>query len=345
MTDNQLPDLQFSLMESSSEVLYTIAKFWACDTKRLPPQDLANHLVSHMLTPEQAEAMWERLPDDQRQGLQALIGSKSKMPKAMLNRILGDIRKMGKMQIEKANPLDHPISIAEGLFYRGLIYEAFEQVTSGTRAFYYIPPELQSILPTHRTSYDDLEGDEAFDEPEDQETHTIEPLEGTIAPHLVADTSIVDDAVALLAYIQVRGGKLHQGALAADDHQALASQLLHDDEARLTFLLSMCITMEIIEVQESHLYVKRVEARKWLEEKRSAQLQALINAWMHSKNYRDLWHIPGLHPQEGNWYYNPVAGREAVREFLRDFTPTWRVVVADRFRQRRQRDRTRFSTP
>ncbi|HRF98120.1 MAG TPA: hypothetical protein PLZ51_23095, partial [Aggregatilineales bacterium] len=102
-------------------------------------------------------------------------------------------------------------------------------------------------------------------------------------PRLTADTSIVDDVTALLAYIQVRGGKLDGVRLAEDDHKALSPQLLNDDEARLTFMLSIAISADLVEVNEGHLYVRRTEARKWLEEKRVSQLQALITAWMKSR--------------------------------------------------------------
>jgi hypothetical protein len=321
---SDLPDLHSSLLNIDLAVVKIIARFWKMDVPvGITIQELAPKLSYHMSNPDVGEVVWGNLTDEQRQGLQTFLGSQGKLPQAMMERILGKIRKMGELQIEQKKPHEAPATIAEALYYRGLIYEAFEHVASGPRVYWYIPKELSQSLPSHKTGYANLESESGgfIGDDDDEEGHTIEPLEGNITPRLTADTSIVDDVTALLAYIQVRGGKLDGVRLAEDDHKALSPQLLNDDEARLTFMLSLAISADLVEVNEGHLYVRRTEARKWLEEKRVSQLQALITAWMKSRRYRDLWHVPGLHPEDNSWEYHPNAGREALREFLRDFTP------------------------
>lgn len=319
-----LPDLHSSLTNHDLAILRIIARFWQLDPSGISAKDLAGKLSYQMTNPDVAEIVWEKLTHEQRQGLQTFLGSQGKLPQAMMERILGKIRKMGESQIEQKKPHENPDGIAEALYYRGLIYEAFEHVASGPRVYWYIPPSLTHALPSHKTGYANLGDDEGYfidDGDDEADMHTIEPLEGTITPLQTADTSIVDDMTALLVYIQVRGGKLDEVYLADDDRIALAPQLLNDDEPRLTFMLALAITADLVEVNEGHLYVRRTEARKWLEEKRVSQLQTLITAWMKSRFYRELWHVDGLTPQDPLWEYHPNAGREALREFLRDFTP------------------------
>ncbi len=317
---SDLPDIYVSLANIDYGVLKTIARFWKFDTTGVSQQDLARRLGYHMHNSDIAETVWDSLSDEQRQGLQMFIGSKGKLAQAMMERILGKISKMGELQIEQKKPHENPENVAEALYYRGLIYEAFEHVSSGPRVYWYIPDELMNSLPIHKTGYDDLGEDDEFVGDDDEETHAIDPLEGNITPRHTADTSIVDDMTALLAYIQVRGGKLDGLHLADDDRVALSSQLLNPDKSRLSFILALAISTGLVEEKDNHLYVRRVEARKWLEDKRANQLQILIQTWMKSHFYKELYHVEGLHI-DNLWEYHPNAGREALQEFLRDFTP------------------------
>lgn len=320
---SDLPSLHTCLVNIDHGVLKIIAQFWGFDPKGLSFDDLAEQTNNHMMNLDVAEAVWDKLSDEERQAVQTFLGSKGKMTQAFMERAFGKIRKMGDLLIKQHKPHENPASIAEALYYKGFIYEGFEHIATGMSVFWFIPPQLMMILPSNKTGYDYL-GDDPIpldDSDEDDDMHSITALTGNITPRMTADTSIVDDTTALLAYVQVRGGRMDGMYFSDDDTIALAPQLLNSDEVRLDFIIAVAVSAGLIEERDSHLYVRRAEARKWLEDKRANQLQILIQAWLTSTLYQELWHVPNLYPQTTLDNYHPDAGRKALREFLRDFTP------------------------
>jgi hypothetical protein len=320
---SDLPSLHTCLLNLDHGVLKVIAQFWGFDPKGLSFEELAQQLNNHMINLDVAEAMWDKLSDDERQAVQTFLGSKGKMTQSFMERAFGKIRKMGESFIKQHKPHENPASIAESLYYKGFIHEGFEHIATGTSVFWFIPPQLMMVLPSNKTGYDYL-GDDPIpldDDEADDDIPTIPILTGNIIPRLTADTSIVDDTTALLAYVQVRGGKMDGMYFSDDDTVALAPQLLNSDEVRLDFMIAVALSAGLLEERDSHLYVRRAEARKWLEDKRTNQLQTLIHAWLDSTIYQELWHVPNLYPQATLDNYHPQAGRKALREFLRDYTP------------------------
>jgi hypothetical protein len=312
-----------SLRDSDSAVLPVIAQVWGVDIARLDADEVIPALTEALLDPERAAQVWERLDDAQRGALQTLLGGRAgKMPLPMYERLYGEIRKMGKGAIEREKPHENPASPAEALFYRGLIYEGFEQVQTGARTVVYVPSDLIEALPTHKTAYDDLdelppdEGQPAAD------LARIDEIDPELLEHITpTDTSVVDDLTTLLAYLQTASGTVDQGLLATADREALSPHLINPDAERLAFLFRVALSAELIEFQDDQIYPRRAEVRRWLEGKRSAQLKHLANAWRDSTSYRDLWHVPGLHPEPTGWPYDPVVARGAILSFLRDFAP------------------------
>jgi hypothetical protein len=133
---------------------------------------------------------------------------------------------------------------------------------------------------------------------------------------------MVDDMTTLLAYLQLYSALVD--AEAGLDEAARANILPHllvADSDRLDFLFEIALSADLVELQNAKAFPKRAEVRRWLSEKRSAQLKWLADAWRGSIIYRDLWHTPGLHPEPTGWPYDPVAARAATLDFLADLTP------------------------
>lgn len=315
--------LKNSLQESDAAVLVVIAQFWGIkEATRIDTEELAETVQELMTDAEQAEKAWMRLDDAQRGVFQTLLGaSGKKMALPMFERLHGKIRKMGAGAIEREKPLENPASIAEGLYYRGLIYEGFEQTSTGIRPVVYIPPELIESLPTHQTAYDNLEPENGMEGFAVEEGLTIEEIDpDTLEDIRPADTTIVDDLTTLLGYLQVNGGEISaDGDLDAADREELLPHMLNQDDLRLTFLFKVGISANLIAAQGKQVSPRRAEARRWLEEQRAGQLKWLVDAWKESVTYLDMWHVPGLSPEPTGWSYDPRVAREAVIGFLHDF--------------------------
>jgi hypothetical protein len=298
-----------SLRDSDEAVLAVIARHWGAEADR-------DILQRHMLDPEQAARVWERLTDEQRGAFHTLLGHKGVMPMVMAEQLLGAIRPMGRGQIQREKPLENPASHAEALFYRGLIYRGFDQAPAGSRPVLYVPPDLADALPTHKTTYDDM------DEVTQEATITrLVPLDPDILEDMqTADTTIVDDMTALLGYGQVFGAAIGEdGRLDTIDQEEIQLHLLNP--SRLDFLFLLAISADLIAIQDRRAAPRRAEARRWLEDTRANQVRKLADAWLSSTVYVDLWHVPGLYPDPSGWSTDPVVARQAVMSFLRNLVP------------------------
>ena len=323
-----MTNLKASLLDSDSALLPLLAKRWKLDITNMKDREIVNQLVDVMLDVERMESVWEGLDDSQRGALQTLIGSSGKetLPKFQL--LYGEIRTMGKGQIEREQPDQQPKSIAEALFYRGLLFKGFEQSSTGARAIVYVPEDMIPVLPVHKTAYEDLdalediEGTIGLDFPDLNEIEIPEIDEEYIEDIRPADTSIVDDVMTLMAYVQVAQALVQDGRLSDADLRTLMNHLIVKSPERMDFLLPLAVTASLIEVQDGIPGTKRAEARRWLESTRSQQVKYLTDAWLTSTIFRELWHIDGLNPEPTGWPYDPTVGRAAIRDFLRDITPT-----------------------
>ncbi len=308
-----------TLKNSDTAILSGLGQVWGVKIDHLIPEEAIHALSAVMQQPAQIESTWDKLNDEQRGAIQALMGAGGKMPSAMFTRLYGDIRKMGKGGLDRERPWERPTSIAEGLFYRGFIAETFEQSPTGARGIIYIPRELATGLPLHKTSYANLPDDD-IEEGDGEDTPTLTELQN-VEDQRPADTSIVDDLTTLLAYLQLRGADVYEGQLVEEDIHDVLPWLLKKDEERLKFLFGVALSAELISVEDETAYPKRAEARRWLSAPRWEQVKMLCEAWRKSVHYPDLWYVPGLYPEPTGWRYDPVVGREALIAFIKDFAP------------------------
>lgn len=320
-----MPNLLNSLKASDAAILQGIAKYWGINISQLSNTEALEAIDRAMRDPEKAATVWEKLTDSERGVLQTLVGgigaNKGKMLNMMFTRMFGEIRKMGKGAIDREQPAQNPKSDAEALFYRGLIFEAFEQSSSGAQSVVYVPDDLIEALPTHKTAYDDLETEE-YDEDSDIQSISLEPLDEEVIEHVQpADTTIVDDMTTMLAYLQIYRGTVDEHMLIDIDRSRIRDHAINVDDKRIQFLFHVGISADLISVQEDIAAPRRAEVRRWLESDRTAQLKALANAWSQSRIYLDLWHVEGLHPEPTGWPYDPVVAREAIIAFIRETAP------------------------
>ncbi len=312
-------NLKRTLQDQDPALLPILAQRWGVTIQNLGHDEIIAALSNAMLEKERVETVWESLNEDQRGALQALLGSGGKMPASMFTRLFGEIRQMGAAQIEREKPHQYPASSAEALFYRGLIAQAFEQAEAGARPVIYVPDDLMAVLPTHKNSYENLQSSVVPASGTLAERYDLEALED-VEDVQQADTSIVDDMTTLLAYLQLYGAALDEHTLAEADRDRLMPYLFKQDAQRVAFLVGLGLSADLIEAEGGRIGPKRAETRRWLEQQRAVQVRQLAEGWRTSVAYRDLWHVPGLHPEAG-WPYDPTLGREAVVNFLGDIVP------------------------
>ena len=310
-----MKNLFATLREYDPGMLPALAEVWGIHGKSLQNDEIIARLQQAMLDPPAAEAAWDQLDDAARNAVQLLVSSsRHRMKLGQFERFYGKIRKLGRAQIQKEQPHQQPQSAAETLYYRGFIGEAFDQVDGDFISFIYVPRDLAAALPLHKTSYAHL----------DDETEESLPSLRVIdeAQNIrQADASIIDDMTTLLAFLQMQGADITGTNFAPAAIDAIRPHLLRPDEARLAFLLGVGISAGLIATQEGKAQPRRSQARSWLNVSRPEQIRQLSQAWLESRHYRDLWHVPDLYPDDSGWSYDAVAARSAVMALFSDLLP------------------------
>jgi len=327
-----MPNLQTMLREHDEGILPTLATVWGIKITNMKTEEQIRALNEAMQDAGKAESVWAKLSDDERQALQTLLGSNLKMPGNMFKRLYGDIRKMGKGQIERENPHKKPATIAEGLFYKGMIGEQFIQAKKGMEPTIFVPDDLAEILPVHKTAYEGIEKEMPPPQPAMQITQLM-PLEAEYIEEIQsANTSIVDDMCTLLAFLRNHTAGVMEDDFLPADVEKLMPFLLDQSPERLNFLLGIGASADLITTQDGRAYPKRSSLQKWLDSTRSEQLKTLLDAWHSSTIYRDLWHVQGLHvDHDAGFLYDPTLGREAVVSFLKQVAPESDWFAIDEF--------------
>ncbi len=313
-----------TLREADTEVIQTAARFWGVDVSRISNNDEQRKaLYAAMIQPGNGEAVWEKLDDNQRGALQMILGSKEhRVPLHLFTSIHGEIRRMGRAQVEREDPLNKPKTVAEGLYYRGLIYQITTTGHGGTTysQFILVPNELVEALPAHQTSYSNLEALPLADDLPPEYEDDIPPIDADLLEEVVtANTTVVDDVATMLGYFQVHSGEVEDGTLADADQDRLLDLMIDDDPRRLIFMFEVSLSAKLLEIESNEILLRRVETKRWLESARAAQLHQLVQAWRETRDYRELWHIDGLYPEKA--MDDPSLARTTLIRFIKDVAP------------------------
>ncbi len=307
-----------TLLDYDPGLLVIIAHRWDVDLEINDRRDTAQVLAEAMLEPARAAVEWNRLSDPERGALQTLLGApQHKMPEVQFSRLFGEIRQMGPGRREREKPHLNPVSIAETLYYRGLLSIAFHQGSAGGQTFVFVPSDLAAVLPVHETGFD-LES-----LPDTGET--LEPRSG-IEPAQVtpATTTLVDDMTTLLAHLQIARVPAQPGARLHHVIEALAPYWLGTHSpASVALMLALSGSMGLAANEDDAFRPVPARAKRWLEQSRPRQVRALGESWRTSTLYNDLWHVPGLQPEDTGWRNDPLLARQTVFMFLEMVPEGW----------------------
>ncbi len=318
--------LEQTLRAYEPVMLGIIADRWDVDLETHSVTDITAVLLRAMLDPAAAAATWSRLDDAQRGAMQSLLGAGGALPVRMFSRLYGEIREMGPARLEREKPYLNPASIAEALYYRGLIARTYDEADAGATAVIYVPPDLAAALPAHQTGFDlsaEDEDDLPFEDEDDEE-----PVVRADQPDEIVqtDTSLVDDLATLLAYLQVAAvTPREEGALPEAHVTSLQTFLLKRDAERPAFLLALAGALGLVAERDGLLKPVSQNARHWLEAPRSEQVRLLATAWRENLLYDELRHTPGLAVEAAD--NDPRLARQVILDTLRDLPPdTWWIL-------------------
>ncbi len=289
-------DLQTALEDHDLVTLRVIGDWWELDLTGADKAACVKAL-GERLQQLDLDLELNYLPVEESTALEAVVEAGGKMPVSAFVRRFGDVRQMGPGRLEREEPWLSPDNPAEALWYRGLLYRAFDQAEENGNLveYYFVPDEFVARFPG-------LEAAPAHPDPEAQ------GLAIAGAPDVASFplASAVDDLTTLLAFAQ-------KGELVVEDSAHLEPYLLDPHAHRRLLLLTLAQELELLK-GNGELRPTRA-AVGWLKQPRPAQVSALAEAWSAS-GWNELCHTPGIRCEGSGWENDPVMARNVLLEQL-----------------------------
>ncbi len=295
-----MPSLQYSLLQHSVTLLRAIAESWGVDLTGLARREAARQLSGVMLAADLAAEVGE-LPALEQDAIESLAAAGGRMPLEAFARIHGAIRTFGTGRLERERPWDSPGNPAEALWYRGLGFRAFEQTESGSQEFMYLPDELcQALsLPTsHELPLPQVEA--------------VEDV--LVVSRQTPSVGMVDDSCTVLAFVQRNLVTAQPDA--AVPYDQLSPYLRYKERARLQLIWSLLQEIDLLTTAGEVIRPDSNKARSWLQGSYPHQAAALVQAWLDSERWNDLWHVSEIRPEPTGWSNDPHTPRHLLIEIL-----------------------------
>jgi hypothetical protein len=203
-------------------------------------REVVEQLAEELLQPESIADILETLKPQERDALESLVSEGGRNKFHLFARQYGEIRAFGPGSLERERPWEDPVSTAEGLWYSGLIYRAFDEAEGQTSEFVFVPQDLLPLLPgVKRTS----------------PTFVVEAVP-TPSVTREGDPTLIQDTCAFLSYLQNEEVKpLKDGNLAPRDIESISRRFLIKEDAeeaeRLAFLHHLCQRLGLVHIGQA----------------------------------------------------------------------------------------------
>ncbi|MCP5101181.1 MAG: hypothetical protein GY943_37020, partial [Chloroflexi bacterium] len=138
--------LKQALHDHELIVLRVIGEWWELDLTGAEKSDCAK-AVAEVLSGLDMRQEKGYLPPEEADALDDLIAQNGKIPVSTFARTHGEVRMMGPARLEREEPWFEPANAAEALWYRGFMYQGFDETADGLIEFYFLPEELLTQFP------------------------------------------------------------------------------------------------------------------------------------------------------------------------------------------------------
>lgn len=262
--------------------------------------------------------MTEGAASGAKEALDTLLRENGEMIEAQFVRDYGSIRQMGPAKLEREMPWLYPESIAELLYYYGLLGRGFKGAGQKAHTIVYIPTDITPWLP----------------HPQSNSTENTLPLQPVppppVARLLDADDSFLEDVGTFLGFLHTEQLRLTAQGPNAEDIERFVQRLQMpfraDDEQlniRLALLLHLANRLGWLRRGEGDLVqLTGNRVRLFLDKTRAEQRTMLWDAWLNSPEWNDLCRTPSLECTEtGTWQNDPLQTRTALMKLFGKLQP------------------------
>lgn len=307
-----MPGLVQSLKNQDVGFHNIVAELWAIDLSTVKESDLTPFLAQSILAQLSDANIITELPIEAQSALKDLATNQGALPWSLFTRRHGEVREMGAARRDRVKPHLSPISPAEILWYRGIVFREFQDTPQGPEEFAYLPHEIFAVIPQ-------------IIKPEEV------PLGRPALPdecrqQFMTDDSILDHTCTLLAALKL--------GYSCQQLETMATEWLHLSLNPINPSLNSPTVPGMIQLLHSAglLDDKNIPqpevTRSFLESSRSETLTQLFHSWESNFEYNELRMIASL-AFEGNWQNDPLKARRAILDHLKAIPgKTWWSIPA-----------------
>jgi hypothetical protein len=316
--------LRQSLIDYETALLEAIADCRAVPLNTSDHNEIIDQLVDVLLSPIATAIIVDDLSKAERDALQFLLEHKGQIEGPRFTRHYGVIRSMGPVRLKRERPWQNPVNPAEGLWYRGLIFKAFQVTGQGGQEVVYIPDDLLPLL----TSIP----------PPPRPDQKLQITSSSTPAFIISNTGrLRENFFSLLVYLQTTPVRIHnKSELPVKTKQAMAKCLLppflptFTPTAEIDFLLHLGQRANLLTIAHGRLRPERDATRSWLQAEPARQIEVLQHTWRADPTWNDLWHVPDLRPQSTGWENSPLRARSKILSYLEQIeapTGEWLSIV------------------
>jgi hypothetical protein len=299
--------LRQSLIDYELGLLKAIASRRAVHLESHSKNDIINQLVEVLLSPVNNALTLDSLSRDERTALGFIVNQGGQVDAPRFIRQYGQIRPMGPARLEREEPWRSPVNPAEGLWYLGLIFKAFQVSDGEGREIFYIPSDLINLI---KPAFNHGFSSASFSLPTMSEPAHVIP----------SGNRLRENFFSLLVYLQTHPIRFSPDATIPDrDTEKLTSCLLPVAQpvvTELSLLLHIGQRANLLTPAHGKLRPNRPVVRDWLLSSSAHQVWMLQTAWRADPTWNDLWQVPGLQPQPTGWENSPLRARSGILSFL-----------------------------
>lgn len=256
-----------------------------------------------------------------------LLGEGGEVVEAQFSREFGSVRQMGPAKLEREQPWHAPESVAELLYYYGLLGRGFKGAGQNAHTYVYIPKDVIPWLPKPAAS--------------DQEAGlpAIPVPAPPIARILVDEGLFLEDIGTLIGFLHTEGLRMTEQGPHAEDVARLLERLQTVglalpptgtgadsagpslEDVRLALLLHLANRLGLLRRDGELVRLNGNRVHTFLSQSYHEQWTALWEGWRTSPDWNDLLRTPGLDCSGGNWRNDPQRTREVVIGLLARLQP------------------------
>lgn len=253
-----------------------------------------------------------------KEAIDLLLTEGGEVSEAQFARAYGSVRQMGPARLEREQPWLVPESMAEVLYYYGLIGRGYRGAGQRSHTVVYLPSDIVPWLPHPQGA---------------NEGETL-PVTPAPPPHpsrtMLADDSFLADMGALLGFIHTEGLRIEGEGPHPDDIERVVERLqvpFTANEgllnARLALMLHLANRLGWLRrTAPGVVGLTGNQVRTFLAATRAEQRASLWRAWCESPDWNDLCRTPTLECADtGAWRNDPLQTRSTLLQLIGRLQP------------------------